>query len=106
MHLGTNGTFTDASFDELLAAAGDDTPVLVVSVRAPRPWEAEVNAALARGVERHRHRAVLVDWHATATADDLCRDGFHLTRRGAATYAETIAAAVRAGPAAAGMLTR
>ena len=104
VHLGTNGEFDDGAFDELIDAAGPGVPVVVVTVRAPRSWEIAVNERLARGVARHRTRLTLVDWHALARPEHLCRDGFHLTREGAAAYASAIAAAVHAGSGRAGML--
>ena len=104
VHLGTNGPFGDGEFDELIDAAGPGVPVLVVTVRAPRTWEAAVNDRLAQGVARHGTRSVLVDWHSLAHPEHLCRDGFHLTRAGATAYAAAIATAVHAGPGRAGML--
>jgi lysophospholipase L1-like esterase len=97
VHLGTNGIFADTTFDELMAAALHIPAVVVVSIKAPRDWETEVNARLTKGVSRHLQQASLVDWWALATArpDHLRPDGFHISRSGAVAYAEAIAAGVR-----------
>lgn len=96
VHLGTNGLFSETTFDAVVAAAGD-VPLAFVNIKAPRDWEGPVNERLATGVERHGARACLVDWHAVATrgpTDHLKADGFHLSRIGAVAYAEVIAGAL------------
>jgi lysophospholipase L1-like esterase len=92
VHLGTNGIFTDATCDELLAATRD-AHVLLVNIKAPREWETTVNERLTAGAARWPERVVLVDWHQAASEhnDYLKLDGFHLTRIGALAYADTIA---------------
>jgi lysophospholipase L1-like esterase len=99
VHLGTNGLFSNAVFDELMSAASDISTIVFVAVRAPREWETEVNRRLIDGVERHASRTSLLDWWSIADGDpDLLRkDGFHLSRVGAVVYAEAIAASVRPG---------
>jgi hypothetical protein len=96
VHLGTNGLFSSAAFDELMRAASDAPEVVFVAVKAPRDWEAEVNRRLVAGVQRHSGRASLLDWWSIADADPslLRKDGFHLSRIGAVVYAEAIAAAI------------
>jgi lysophospholipase L1-like esterase len=96
VHLGTNGLFGDAVLDELVAVAGTDTPVLLVTVKAPRGWEAEVNRRLRAGIARAGPPTSLVDWWSCATRapEYLRADGFHLTPDGAIAYAELLASAV------------
>jgi lysophospholipase L1-like esterase len=96
VHLGTNGLFAPAAFDELLDVTGEVPAVLVVNVKAPREWERAVNERLATGVAR-RPNTHLLDWWtiASSSQEHLCRDGFHLTRQGAGVYAAAIAGALR-----------
>ena len=94
IHLGTNGPFTDATFDELLDAASNVPTTIVVTIKAPRDWETAVNERLTAGVQRHPHRTTLLDWSTIATADHLHKDGFHLTATGATAYAEAIATTI------------
>ena len=91
--LGTNGPFTDADFDALVAAAGRNSRFVFVNVHAPRDWEDAVNQGLADGVARHARRAVLVDWYGLAVEDRTLTgsDEIHLTCEGAATLAAAIA---------------
>ena len=94
VHLGTNGLFADSAFDSLVEAAAGVSTIVVLTIKAPREWEKEVNDRLRRGVERHTAIAKLLDWHALADPDSLKPDGFHLTRPGAARYAELVADAL------------
>ena len=93
VHLGNNGTFTAAQFDDLMRAAGPGTRVLVVNVRVPRDWEGPVNAALAAGVRRWSN-ATLVDWygHSAGRTAWFGSDGIHLTGEGARAYAALVRA--------------
>lgn len=99
--LGSNGPFSAAALDQLVTI--DDTSrYLFVNVKEPRPWEASVNATLSAGVQRHAHRAGLVDWHSLASANPsyLGTDGIHLTCTGAGPYAAAIAAGLSSLPPA------
>jgi lysophospholipase L1-like esterase len=96
VHLGTNGLFSEATLDDVVAAAAG-VPLLLLTMKAPRDWEAAVNERLALGVERHASHAGLLDWHAIATggpSEHLRPDGFHLSRTGAVAYADAIAEAL------------
>ncbi len=97
VHLGTNGVPSAAQLDEVVASAAD-ARLVVVNVRAPRDWETETNQRLAEAVDRYAPRVRLVDWWALTNTTDgwLKQDGFHLTREGAAAYADHIACAVEA----------
>jgi lysophospholipase L1-like esterase len=100
IHLGTNGLFAPAAFDELMAVTRDVPTVVLVNVKAPREWEPAVNDRLAAGVDGHPN-AHLLDWWtiATASPEYVCRDGFHLTRQGAGVYAAAIARSIAAASA-------
>ena len=91
LHLGTNGRFGDGEFDSMMAAVGPERQAYFLTAREPRPWEAEVNATLARGVQRHPN-AHLIDWRqfAGCHSDWFARDGFHVNSTGAAGYADFV----------------
>lgn len=92
VHLGTNGIFTDHLFDHLVSCA-QSAQILALTVSAPRAWVPTVNARLAAGARRWPGAVALLDWHELchASVGLLRADEFHLTRRGAQVYAETIA---------------
>jgi lysophospholipase L1-like esterase len=92
VQLGTNGPVPPEEFDRLMGALSDVDKVLVVNLKVPRWWEAEVNELLANGVKRYEN-AVLVDWHNVAKdrPELFWDDGYHLTPEGQALYAEVIA---------------
>jgi peptidoglycan/LPS O-acetylase OafA/YrhL len=93
LSLGTNGPFPPERLDELLSGLQDVPRVVLVTVRMPRSWEAEVNAQLAAATARWPN-VVLVDWHAFShdRTDLFARDGIHVTRAGARSLAMLIAA--------------
>jgi len=90
IHMGTNGAFNDAQFDQLMATIGT-RKVFFVNAREPRTWEKEVNDRLAADVPKYKN-AVLLDWHAWGGShlDWFTSDGIHLTGAGAMGYAEFI----------------
>lgn len=100
LHLGNNGAFTSAHFDEIMAILSDVRLVVFVNVKIARSWEESTNAAIASGVARHES-AVLVDWHAASAgrSELFSSDGIHLSPEGARLYSGLIASALAAHPA-------
>ncbi|MCB1259571.1 MAG: acyltransferase [Acidimicrobiales bacterium] len=97
VHLGTNGTFTDAQFDQIMTILAGAPKVVFVNDKVPqRSWEGTNNQVIAAGVARYPGRAVLVDWYsASANRPELFYDdGTHLKPDGAAFYAQLIASAL------------
>jgi peptidoglycan/LPS O-acetylase OafA/YrhL len=94
VHLGTNGVFSDAQFDQMMQLISPSRAIFVNS-RVPRGWEPFVNDHLRAGVARWPN-ATLVDWHAIGGphADFFARDGFHLTAVGARYYAALLKSAL------------
>ena len=92
VQLGTNGPVPPEEFDRLMGALSGVRKVLVVNLKVPRWWEAEVNQLLADGVKRYKN-AVLVDWHNLAEnrPELFWDDGYHLNPQGQAFYAQVIA---------------
>ena len=83
VHLGHNGTFEPAQFDEIMAAAGGRA-VIFVNVNVPRPWQDANNAVLATKTAQYSN-AVLVDWYAAIVGhpEYFDADGVHLSQTGA-----------------------
>ncbi len=95
IHLGTNGAFSDATFDEVMASVSDVERVILVTAKVPRRWEERVNAAIASGAQRHPSVEVL-DWHAIAAPHPewFRDDQVHLNRDGMAAYGEALDEAI------------
>jgi hypothetical protein len=92
--LGTNGPFSSAQFDQMMAACAGASRVVFITVHVDQPWQDQVNAALAAGVARYPKVAVLADWEALAAKHPewLYSDGTHLPIGG--TGAQALAALV------------
>lgn len=97
VHIGNNGPFTDAQFDEMMQALAGMRKVLIVNLTVPPHVEDPIavpnNAVLAKGVQRYPN-GVLVDWRAASAnhPEYFGDDGIHLTLEGAQAYADLIAA--------------
>ena len=87
LHLGTNGAFSSATWDEVMTELSDRRRVIVLTVNVPRRWESIVNAAIRSGQERWPGVEV-IDYKAFAdTHPDLyVPDGVHLTATGRTLY--------------------
>ena len=95
LHIGNNGTFTDAQFDEIVEAVGAGRRIIFLNLKVPRAWEEPNNEVITRGVARHG-QAILVDWR-TAIAERpevLWTDDTHLRPEGAIYYVEIVASLV------------
>jgi len=89
IHLGTNGTVSAATCDEMFGLLAGKR-VVIVNLHVPRPWEGPNNEVLEACAARHG--AAVVDWHTNAVG--LAHDGYHLGGPGPAAYATLIAAAL------------
>jgi len=78
--LGTNGPFSASQFDQMMAACAGASRVVFITVHVDRPWQDQVNAALAAGVARYPKVAVLANWEALAAQHPewFYSDGTHL----------------------------
>jgi peptidoglycan/LPS O-acetylase OafA/YrhL len=90
--LGTNGRVTDSLFDQMMSTIGPGHQVYFLTVRVPRPWQAEDNVTLHNGTTRWRNAHVL-EWLAYSDCHDdwFVTDGFHLRTPGQHAYAQFIA---------------
>lgn len=61
--LGTNGSFTEAQFDEFMKAIGPQRKVFWINVRVPtRRWQNEVNTMLETMKNKYKN-LVVIDWY-------------------------------------------
>ena len=95
IHLGTNGAFSDETFDSLMESVEGVDRLIVVTAKVPRRWEERVNAAIASGAERFPAVEVL-DWHEIAAPHPewFRDDQVHLNRAGMEAYARALAGAI------------
>jgi peptidoglycan/LPS O-acetylase OafA/YrhL len=90
IHLGTNGRLSNEAFDQMMQIA-EGRQVYFLTARVPRLWEADVNNTLHAGAQRWPN-AHVVEWRDYAGSHDdwFANDGFHVTRVGAAGYAQLV----------------
>lgn len=86
--LGSNGAFSKAQLEELIATIGEDKKIYLVNTRVPKPWESVVNQTLQEAAAKYSN-TTLVDWHKSSAGHNeyLGSDGVHLTQTGARAYA-------------------
>ncbi len=92
IHLGTNGPFTKETLDAFLAPLSSVPNVIMLNVRANRPWTA-ANNALLQERDRPGDNIILIDWQALSqgcTGNCFSADGIHLSADGRRFYADVI----------------
>jgi hypothetical protein len=90
--LGANGTVSAADVEAVIAAARDQTVVLVGTC-VPRKWQKSNNAVLEAAAARHGSQVVFVDWAGVvdrAGAGVLGSDQVHPTPKGRTLLAAAI----------------
>ena len=87
IQLGTNGTVTREQYDAILKELTGVPRVVMLTVRASRPW-IEGNNAIIRALPESYPNVVVLDWEARAAeiADHLSNDGIHLSDDTAKTF--------------------
>ena len=87
IQLGTNGTVTREQYDAVLQQLVGLPRVVMLTVRAPRPW-IDGNNAIIRALPDSYPNVVVLDWQARAEeiADHLSSDGIHLRDDAAKTF--------------------
>jgi hypothetical protein len=82
IQLGTNGTVTREQYEAVLAEVADVPRVVVMTVKAPKPWIAG-NNEIIRSLPDSHPNVVVLDWEAAAQSGDfpghLSNDGVHLS---------------------------
>ena len=99
VHLGTNGTASLGDCRAVVAAAGADRRVFLVTVHGPRPWMRADNTQLeACAAAYPGQRVVIIDWDRVAShhPEWFYADGIHLDGAGRTAYAALVTAAVTA----------
>ncbi|HEX2912574.1 MAG TPA: acyltransferase family protein [Chloroflexia bacterium] len=92
VHVGNNGTFTAAQFDQIMQTLSGVRKVVFVNVKVPRRWEEPNNNVIAGGVSRYSN-TVLVDWRGTSInhPEFFWDDGIHLRPDGQRVYTSLVA---------------
>lgn len=91
--LGTNGSFTEAQFDEFMSAIGSKRNVYWINVRVPtRRWQNEVNTMLEQMKKKYKN-LVIIDWHGYSNSHDewFYDDRVHPNVDGQVKYSSFIA---------------
>jgi peptidoglycan/LPS O-acetylase OafA/YrhL len=90
--LGTNGSISESTLDELQQIAGAGHQFVFVTVQAPRGWTDGVNAELEAYAGAHQKTVALAEWKSAIEPhlDLLADDHIHPGDRGGHIYAATV----------------
>ena len=100
IHLGTNGSTTTETFDQLIAPMANLSRVVVLTVRVPgRPYE-KTNNAIITALPARYPNVTIVDWRAISNKNKswFSGDGVHLNVSGQNAYVAAILAALGRTP--------
>ncbi len=91
LHLATNGVLTEEILRNTLEPLADYERVVLVNASVPRSWE-KPNNAIIDDVAPDYPNVVVADWNKAADGqrEFFVSDGVHLTRQGAAAFANLI----------------
>ncbi|WP_426516228.1 acyltransferase family protein [Diaminobutyricibacter sp. McL0618] len=94
--LGTNGSISQSTLDEMQQIAGPDHQFVFVTVQAPRGWTDGVNADLDAYAGAHQKTVALAEWKSAITPhlDLLAEDHIHPGSRGGKIYAAVVSDAL------------
>jgi len=93
--LGTNGSISQRTLDQVLEVIGPDRQLVLVTASAPRSWIPGVNADIAAFARTHRG-VQIADWQSAIAPhlDLLAGDEVHPGDAGGRIYADTVVAAL------------
>ena len=96
LHIGNNGAISSDAFNAAYDAVGPDRTLVLVRIRVPRRWEAQVNGEIDRLASEHAN-IVVADWNKIANEEPglLTDDGVHLSQAGKDRYTRMLAELVR-----------
>jgi peptidoglycan/LPS O-acetylase OafA/YrhL len=99
VHLGDNGPIRPPDIDAVINELAGVPNIVLVNVRVPRSWRAEVNSELAAAVARHPG-VKLVDWFADSAphGEWFESDHTHLKEAGMNAFADLIIGAIPPPP--------
>ncbi len=88
IHLGTNGTTKETTFDRVLGALRDVDRVLVLTVRVPGREYQNINNEIINALPLKYPNVTILDWlaHAKEKDDWFASDGIHLNKVGLEEY--------------------
>ncbi|MBV9411779.1 MAG: acetyltransferase [Acidimicrobiia bacterium] len=100
VHLGDNGPVHPSDLEALIDELAGVPNVLLMNVRVPREWEAEVNSEINAAIARHPN-VKLVDWFAVSGPHPewFESDHTHLKEAGMAAFADLIVRDIPPPPA-------
>lgn len=93
VHLGTNGRFDHQTCRELQESVDGLRDVVLVTVRAPRPWVSKSNDVIRSCARKFEEStAVIAPWHRMAVVQPhlVYSDGIHLRPAGAEVFVDLI----------------
>ncbi len=97
VHLGNNGPTSEERFDELLDILKGVRLVILLTVKVPKPWEADNNTFILKMPEKHPN-VRLIDWNGLSQTYDgiFYSDGIHLRPDGQMIYTQLIMDTIKA----------
>jgi len=100
IHPASNGVINEEILRKILDPLQDYEKVVVVNASVPRSWE-KPNNRLINKITKDYPNVVVADWNAEADgkSDYSVSDGVHLTKQGAAAFAELIRTSAQIPPA-------
>ncbi|MGE3689483.1 MAG: acyltransferase family protein [Acidimicrobiia bacterium] len=98
VHLGNNGPSTRERFDELMAQTTNVRLVVVLTVKVPKPWQADVNTEVFDLPNRYPN-VRLIDWNGLSQTLEgiFYSDGIHLRPAGQDFYTQLVMQTIAAG---------
>jgi peptidoglycan/LPS O-acetylase OafA/YrhL len=100
IHPASNGVINEEILRKILDPLQDYEKVVIVNASVPRSWE-KPNNRLINKITKDYPNVVVADWNAEADgkSDYFVSDGVHLTKQGAAAFAELIRTSAQIPPA-------
>ena len=100
IHPASNGVINEEILRKILDPLQDYEKVVVVNASVPRSWE-KPNNRLINKITKDYPNVVVADWNAEADgkSDYFVSDGVHLTKQGAAAFAELMRTSAQIPPA-------
>jgi hypothetical protein len=97
VQIGDNGPVWSADMTRLHAVLSGVPHVVLINVREPTSWQAEVNDTLAQAI-RTWPSATIADWLSASSNPSLLYDSAHPDPAGAAVYAGVVARSLAGRP--------
>jgi peptidoglycan/LPS O-acetylase OafA/YrhL len=100
IHPASNGVINEEILRKILDPLQDYEKVVIVNASVPRSWE-KPNNRLINKITKDYPNVVVADWNAEADgkSEYFVSDGVHLTKQGAAAFAELIRTSAQIPPA-------